>query len=461
MASAVILLPFYIAYLPTEVYGALSVCLAFSMLVQILVTYSFDTSLYIHYHELKHDTGRLAQYVSSAFLFMLLLGVVVGVVLSATGQLVFTWILPQSTIAFFPYGLVSVGVGIFQALFKVHGNLLQTREKPETYLWSNVVSFAIIAIFTIAGLKLYPGSLVGPLGARLLAGALTTGWVLVRVFGEFGVHLKSPWSVTSFSFNAYTFVYQLQQWAINYIDRFLLLFFMPLAAVGVYDFALKCLVPVELLLNGLNSTINPKVIKLINGQTQKGATAEINRYFYGLVSAIMLAICISILFIPGLVDMFVNKSGYADAVHYLPYLAVVYIFKAMRLYFVLPYAVLKKMKEITVLNFFISALKIGLLAWLIGLWGLYGVVVSACAAYAVELVFLWIYLKEDYILRFNAFKLIVAPLLVLALIVLVEPLAGREHTLQAHAAYGVLCMALLWFAYRNELRAMDFFKMIR
>jgi hypothetical protein len=61
---------------------------------------------------------------------------------------------------------------------------------------------------------------------------------------------------------------------------------MPLSSVGIYDFAMKCLVPIELLLNGLNATINPKVIKLISGQTKKGSTLEINRYFYGLISVI-------------------------------------------------------------------------------------------------------------------------------------------------------------------------------
>ena len=45
MASAVILLPFYLNYLPIEQYGQLALYLAFSMFVQIVATYSFDSSL--------------------------------------------------------------------------------------------------------------------------------------------------------------------------------------------------------------------------------------------------------------------------------------------------------------------------------------------------------------------------------------------------------------------------------
>ena len=79
MASALILLPFYIQYLSTEVYGALQIYLAFSLLVQILVTFSFDTSVYIHYHEFKNDPKKLSVFISSAFVFMLLIGAVISV----------------------------------------------------------------------------------------------------------------------------------------------------------------------------------------------------------------------------------------------------------------------------------------------------------------------------------------------------------------------------------------------
>lgn len=463
MASGFILIPFYILYLPTDVYGALTICLAFSVLIQVIVTYSFDSSLYIHYHEFKNDKQKLGTFISSAFIFMIGLGLVVGLILSVCGQLIFTWILPNSKVSFYPYGLVAVGVGIFQAIFKVHGNLLQTREKSETYLWGNVVLFFVIAVGTIIGLKLFPNTLIGPLGGRLLAGFLSTGWVLLRVFREYGVHFKSPWQQTSFSFNAYTFVYQLQQWTINYVDRFLILIFMQfsLPAVGVYDFALKCLVPVELLLNGLNATINPKIVKLISGQSTKGSTPEINRYFYGLVALILLGICVSIIVIPWVINFFIGKSDYAQSLQYLPYIALVYIFKSMRLYFVLPYSILRKMKRINIVNFFVSFFKIGLMVLLLIHWQLYGVVAASYAAFAVELVLLWYYLKDDYIMHFNAFKLLIAPMLMFLLIICVEPWASNYYPTLLHVGYGVLCVILLWLAYRRELKVIDPFKILK
>jgi O-antigen/teichoic acid export membrane protein len=314
------------------------------------------------------------------------------------------------------------------------------------------------------GLKIFPNTLIGPLGGRLLAGGVMAVWALARVFRQYGVHIKSPWRMTSASFNAYTFVYQLMQWGINSLDRFLILLFMPLTAltsVGIYDIAVKCLVPVDLLLNGLNASVNPQVIKLLNRDGVNGSTVEINRYYYGVVSVILLAICGTILVVPPGINLFVHKTGYAEAVQYIPYVAVLFVFKAIRLYFVLPFGVLKKMRRITALSFTVNVIKIGFMALLIPRWQLYGVIAASLLALATELVLLWYYLREDYRVSFNGFKLMIGPFLVVIMILATEPFIGIHMPLITHVAYGLVTVGLLWFAYRNELRTMDPLKNFR
>jgi O-antigen/teichoic acid export membrane protein len=461
MASALILLPFYIELLPVEVYGAFSLCLAFSVLVQIIVTYSFDTSLYIHYHEYKNNPSKLSSFITSAFVFMLFLGAGVLLLSSVAGELLFTLFPSESKLSFYPYGLISVGIGVCQAIFKVHGNLLQTREKPEPFLWSNVFQFSVIAITTIIGLQLFPGSLIGPLGGRLLAAALSGSWALWRVFKEFGFRIESPWKDSSFGFNAYTFAYQLQQWSNNYIDRYIILLFLPMSSVGIYDFAIKCLIPIELLMNGLNASINPKVIQLVNGQSVKGSSLEINRYYYGLVAVVLLTICFVVLAVPLFVNQFMTDSKYADALEYIPYLSVLYVFKAVRLYFVSPFSILKKMRKLMSLNLVISIIKIGLLIWLIAEWQLFGIVVASLLTFSIELPLLWKYLKEDYQIQFNVFKLMIAPFLVLLLILISNPFVAEKFDTWVHAGYLLFSGLLLLTAYRNELKLLITTKLVR
>ena len=147
MASAIILLPFY-SKLPVSIFGALAIYFSFSLLVQIIVTYSFDSSLYINFHEFKNDPKKLSSFISSAFLFILLISTVTGLILAFIGDWVFAHVFSKEEILFFPFGTLSVATGIFQALLKVNNSLLQTQEKPILFLWANLLSFSLIASLT-------------------------------------------------------------------------------------------------------------------------------------------------------------------------------------------------------------------------------------------------------------------------------------------------------------------------
>jgi O-antigen/teichoic acid export membrane protein len=464
VASAVILLPFYIAYLPTEVYGAMAICLAFSMLIQIITSYSFSTSLYVYYHEFKEDKIKLDVFISSAFMFMLLLGAMVTVILSLTGQLLFA-LLPDLSISFFPYGLISVIVGIFQAVFKVYGNVLQIQEKPETFFWSNVVSFFIIGAATIVGLQVFPNTLVGPMGGRLLANGIMAIWVMSRVINQHGFHVKSPQKFTSFSFNAYTFLYQLLQWMINYFDRFIIMAFLPagaMASVGIYDFAVKCLAPVDFILNGLNASVNPQVIKKIHEQPkQKHTTPNINRYFYGIISVVMLLVCLEIVTVPFAIDWFLTDSQYADSLPYLPLIGATFILRALRSYFIMPYGALKRMKSLTWISIFINGLKIILMIVLLQAFGLYGIILATALSFLVEIFLMWYYLRHEYSMQFNAFKLMIAPFILFMTIVMGSFILWPVASAWYYLGYLGICVLLLWFSYRNELKNLDFYKIIR
>jgi len=461
MASALILLPFYVTYLSTSDFGALSIYFAFSYFIQLLTTYSFDTSIYIHFHEYKHNQPKLSRFVSSSFAFMLLIGLGVAVIFTLTGDLLFSQIFTQQSISFQPYGLMAAGTGIFQALFKVYGNFLQSREKPSLYLWSNVASFGLIAAITIIGLKLYPNSLYGPIGGRLVAAVVSGLWALIRILREFGAHFDFPLIRSSFSFNFYTFLYQLLQWVINYFDRFFMLFFLALSQIGIYDFALKCLLAIEFILNGLHNSFYPKVVSTIVAQREKGSVPEINRYYHAFIGLILLLICLCILLFPPAIDLLVRKPGYEESVRYIPYISLIYIFRAVRLFYATPYGILKFTKPLSGIYLLVSALKI-LLMWVtIREYGLYGVIAASILAAVLEIVLLRNGIKHMFRFRYNAFKILVAPAAIFFLIVTMEPLFGTSAPTAVHLSYVLACFILLGWIYRNEIKLINPFNILR
>jgi O-antigen/teichoic acid export membrane protein len=461
MASAIILLPFYIGYLSTTDFGALSVYLAFALFIQILTTFSFDTSVYIHFHEFKSDKPKLASFVSSAFVLMCAIGLVVGFIFIFSGDFIFGSIFSDKTIAFYPYGLLTAGTGICQAIFKVHGSLLQSRERPEVFFWSNIFLFALIVVFTIAGLTLFPGTLVGPIGGRLLANLIGGAWALGRIFREFGFHLNFAGLKDSFSFNFYTFIYQLLQWVVNYFDRIIMVFYLTLSEVGVYDFAMKCLLIIEFVLNGLHNTFYPKVVSAVMAQEVKASSLEINRYYHGFISVIMLLICVCVLTFPWLVETFVNKADYQSSTQYMPYIATIYVFRCIRLYFAAPYGILKYTKPLPMISAIAAIVKIGMTVLLITKFSIYGVIIASLLSAIVEILLLRFNIQGKFRFSYNYFKIIIAPITLIAIIMILEPFLGNVAPFILHLFYTLCCTILLAWVYRNEIRLLNPFKLIR
>ncbi len=449
MASAIILMPFY-GELPSQVYGMFSIYVGFSLLVQILVTYSFDASIYINFHEYKNDPKQLAKFISSAFVFVLLLSLAIGVFLAVGGNWIFKAVYGEGNIPFWPFGVLSVGSGVFQALFKINNSLLQTQSKPTQFLWGNVFSFSFIAIFTIVGLKLFPESLWGPIGGKLLGVLISAAWVLASIYRQFGIHFDWKLLKTTFSFNTPSLIYQIQQWFINYYDRILLLsIILSKSTVAYYDVALKFLLAIDFILTGLNSTIHPKVLGKVNDQQIKSSTIEINRYYNGMTAIAILAVTGSLLIFPPVIRLFFN-SDYHAAIPLLPLAAIIYLMRPLRLYVAMPYAALKYSKPLPVYYLFLAAFKIGIMYLFIQQWGVWGALISSLIAYVSEIALLYLGIRSKFSFKINAFKLVGAPVLLAVFILSLEPVWGNEYSLVLHAGYVVVGIVILFWAYRNE-----------
>jgi O-antigen/teichoic acid export membrane protein len=186
-------------------------------------------------------------------------------------------------------------------------------------------------------------------------------------------------------------------------------------------------------------------------QTEKRSTVEINRYYHGLTAVVMLMISAGILVIPFLIEMFKSSKGYEAAIPFLPYIAVLYLLKAIRLYFASPYGVLKYTKPLPVFYLIVSVIKISFMLLLIQSYGIYGVVASTCIAALAELVLLRYGVRDKFQFQFNYMKILAAPLVLFVTVLVLEPVLGQQFAWQVHVAYVALVLVFLLWTYRNEL----------
>ena len=453
MASAIILLPFYLLYLPLEEYGALSIYLAVSVLIQIITTYSFDTGLYVFYHDLKKEPGKLRRYISSVFIFIFLLGIAVALISLLLGDFVFSAFLKDKPIEFFPFGFMAVLSGIFQSFFKVHSNFLQTSENPGVFFWSNLLSFSLIAGLTILGLELYPQSLWGPIGGRLAASIVSAIWACGRIFINYGFRFDFSTLRESFRFNHSSFVYQLQQWSMNYFDRFIMLFFLPLETIGAYDFAVKCMLGLEFIISGLYNSFYPKVIHMVTNQEQKVSTPEINRYYHGFIAVIMVLVSLAILGFSIIIDLGWISAGYEQSVKYLPLIGVIYLIRSIRFFFAFPYGALKFSKPLPVIYLIISVLKILLIVFFVRDYGVISVIVAGILVTILEIILLWYFIRNKFEFRFNKLKIIVAPTVLATTIAIFQAL-DFLNSYVVYLFYLMVCFCVLALLYRSELKVL-------
>ena len=461
LASGIILLPFYFQYLSTSVYGASALYTGVSMLVQILVTYSFDSSIYSYFHEFKNDRVKLAVYVSSSFTFILILSLFIGLFLSISGSLIFEHVFTESKLLFYPYGLIAVATGIFQAIVKVNSSLLQTQEKASSFLWINLLSFFLIALSTVAGLYFYPDELIGPVGGRFVAVAITGIWVLFTIYRQFGFHFDFTFLRNTLGFNHPSFLYQLMQWFNGYYDRVLMASYLPMAQVGIYDLTVKVVTAIDFALSGFYNSFFPKVLGIVALQTEKKTTLEINRYYNGLTAVTILLVGLGIFFFPIIIEWLITKPGYLEAIPWIPFVAVTYLLRTIRFYVTMPYAAIRYQKPLPFFYLLIVAIKIGAMLFLLPLYGIMGVLISTWIGYGVEVIVLYLGIRNKFLFKVNRFKTIAAPMLMALVIVALEPWFGLQYPFLVHSSYLVFGIGLLTWAYRNELNVFQLSKIIK
>jgi O-antigen/teichoic acid export membrane protein len=130
----------------------------------------------------------------------------------------------------------------------------------------------------------------------------------------------------------------------------------------------------------------------------------------------------------------------------------------MRLFFSVPYGVLKYTKPLPVIYFIVSGLKIGLIVLLIHRFDIYGIIAASLGSALVEIILLRLQVRKLFYFKFNLFKMVLGPLILLALILLIEPVFGVRYPYPVHLFYVLSCGGLLWWAYRNELPLINPFR---
>ena len=415
--SGMILLIPYTTYLTVPVYGALSIYLSFSILTQILITYSIDNYVAVGYVTRKNSKAELNKFIGTMIILISVVSLITLAAFGLIGHLLFD-LFHNDFLAFYPFGLMSLIFAISNVFLRLYSTLLIYQQEPLKYLLINLVNFVLILFFSIYGLKLYPNTLFAPIVGRLISGIVTLVIIAYLLLKQYGITYdkKQLIGVNKYCFPVYK--YNIYSWVIIYANNYLILFLDKTTKVlGVFDFTMKCTLIIEVFQNSFCSTINPKIYE-IWGAKRIDLEAVNEEYQYHKLFTILniLFIAISIFAIPLVGELIIKKREYIAYFKFLPFMLISFIFRPLlNIYTNCAYFFnnTKALPKMIVISAVIQIIIMYLTFPYIGVWA---AIISSFAARLIQVIVLKLITKEKLFITAHKIELLFIPLFYLVLI---------------------------------------------
>lgn len=451
--SGIILIFFFTSRLTPTQFGINAILLALLYIVQIFSSFSLDSYIGISYLEHKDNPERLKRFVGTVLAGLLAIGAVVVAGVSLGGNLLFRAVFEDSAeISFFPFGFLTVVTAVFNGIFKSYSSLLINRQRPVRFLWLNLASFVLTISLSLVLLHLFPFTLWGPVLGRLIPTFLLSLVSLALLYREFGFTPDRRFIRGIVSFCTPMFIYAAMLWVVNYIDRFIITHFLvdPMYA-GIFDFAVKVTLLIDILQVGLSNTIHPRIYTLWQDRQLRESTPEVNRYYNGFTALTLLAIPLVVVLMPYLIPLLVKKEIYYQSFAFLAILSIGFATRGGYYLFLAPLYFFKKTKALPRVLFLSALFQIAACTILIRYYGLMGAVWANFLVKPVEVFLLYLESRKVFRFRFNRWKILYSPLIFILYVIATEFLKTDGNRLYIGLSQMALSFVLVWFTYRKEL----------
>ena len=454
-AASFLLLPFYTntKLLTVSDYGALSLYIGLSLLVQVVASFSLDYYVGVAYHEFKGKPEELKKKLAALNGYLIIIGLVIISLFALVGNFFLDHYIDNPSPDSFRYMMMSVFTGIFMAHFKFYNNLLVHREKPMRFFWSNILNFVTTVGFSIAILEMYPGTLEGPLWGRLLSCFSIFMVSFTEITYLYGIAFKTEHLKPVWQFCFPLMITAIFQWVLSYSDRYIIKPLLFNKEVAIFDLAVRFTLLVNFLLDGLSSAISPRLFGLLREESNPQNLKEINKYYSGFNVVTLILIPLNIFVLPIVLPFFISSDKYLTAFLYFGIILAGFLTRSIQNLFIFPVHVFRKTSRLIAVNGISAVLQIALGYVMVRYFKLYG------AAFALNIIkvlmlFLYVYFCRDLLNpKINLKKMIWLPLASLFIICIPEMFI-KEYGMQMHLMHFIEMIAIFaitYLGYKNEM----------
>ena len=458
LASGLILLPIITNEISPDSYGILALYISFSLLIQVIVNFSIDTSMAIHYFDYKDSPEKLKKYLGAIVSYLLIIGAGVTILFLLFGTTLFHLCFQKNSLLFMPFGLMCVLTAFFNSIFKTYSGLLINQQRTIPFFWTNILYFITSICFTLVGLHLFPGRIDGPLWGRLMSSFVLFVISLIFFMKKYGIKFRTEYISETFKFCKPLLYYSVITWLTLYGDRYIINYFLKSFDVGIFDFGMKWAMLIDIVLLALANSINPAIFNIWTDTKITKSTPEINKnhYFFTLIQ--MFLVSSSLLFIPLIVPLFIKNDLYYSSFDYLPVLVLGFLFRGATNMYLMPLFYFKKTTVLPKIFLISSVIQIFALVVLIHYFGLMGAAISFVLSKPVQMWFIARESEKIFDFNFNKMKMFYLPVCYGLLIVAIYYYGTNFISIKYLSVLQfIICCLLILGAYRNEISE-KFFK---
>lgn len=454
MITSVLLLPFYSNFLNASDFVALGLYVSISLLYQVFFSYSLDVFIGIKYSQLHQNAEERKRFVGTTSGLLLLIGVGLTLISMLIGPFLFPYVFHEgSNVEFGTYAVASILTGFFNSYFKTASNFLIYLQKPSTFLTYAIINFISTFGIAVAGLYIFPDSLIGPVAARFISGLIIffLGYQVFRTNATFVIDKKYFREINAFCL-PYLF-YALSIWAVTNIDRIFLVNAIDKVSLAGYDQLMKCTLGIEFFQNSISAIIYPKVYELWSKGGKMETSTESNRYFNVFSALNILALIAFCIVIPPLLELFVKKTEYYESFDYIGLIVAGYATRTI-LSFYMAGILFGKSTHMLLKIFGISSLiQILLTYFAVNHFGLIGAIYTGIAAKIIQVILAATFAGTAFKYNFNVVKIYLIPLLFLILNVILY-FSYNEYNISIYMIQLLVFSVIFFVIFRKEVAAL-------
>ena len=442
-----LLLPLYLQYLLPEEYGVLHLMNNVSALVMSIGALRINASVLTHYFDFTYNPERLKTYLGNILSFSFVLGLAFFILSAITGSFIFDLVFKSSSIPFYPYGILAVGIGLLWNFASPYFIFIKNEKAIFRYAWMYVLlvilNVGLQYFFIVITRTGVTGILWGKLisnGAMFFIVLYLSRDILFRKWNKYYLYRALQFSIPLLPF-------LLVNWFQVSGDRFVLERFLDLKSVGIYSLLITLVGLLPTLLNAVMSGIRPFLFEHYGNGVIKNKNKINELYQFFILSAVIGAS--GVVLLGTNIHYFTDNKDYLTILPYVTIIAVVFFIRCYLLLFSENLLYRKESKKISLLSILLAIVLLTGYLVLVPLYGIPGIIYAHLASNLVVASAFYFTAQKVFPVPFPLMKMLMLPVFIVGSILLGQCMVETgwmSYSLMGILQFiGVVSMILLFY----------------